>query len=703
MRLALVPRQYYRPAAARAWLGVLVVFLTVFKAGDAIGASQMASVYTASPSQTFEAEPREYYRSIEELGFERGFQFDGPSVKHVKTFSFEIPRDTPIEGSRFRLIYRASALLNEIANLSIEANGEPLYSRFLARHNSLQDISVEVPPHLLDEGRLDVSVLASLPLSTDRCVDERMQGSFLHMLPQSGLELEYQSAGSMRDAWLLLPEEVVVSLPPGKLSPQDFNLAWALVDLLYRKGHEVRFKRMPELGDIVIADRQSIVSAVARRLPSSTINRELQARALLPDGNENLFRVTAPGSDFIAVSGLEGANALYLLSKKWNSLAVDNRFSIRGLDYPASQGMATADASETGAFSIPLSGLGFDTRPRYIGDQIEWNVGITPADIPMGTRPERMNMKLIVPVRDSENSYELYVYLNDVLLQVERLQPTGAYQDVTVTLPQHYQRPANYLRVLMKRDGMQGDCLGPVSEFPVQIAPESHLIVVQDKTELEKFSDLPRYFVDGFDVYLANDMLESLEALKLLANLTSSYPLAVDFSRVSFHASEEKIAPRGPFVAFGELSLDGISAPVSFDNGTVEVIDRYGKRLLDVDGLQQLVVSQLVSHQDSGGLWVRFADLAGAPVFGELRFSSDDVAFADHTGLVMTIDSNVPTLARVYYPEIESWFDAIAGYRFWILSLAWLLLTLVVIYLYHKSRQHDASEVSPTDGQDNAR
>jgi len=67
-------------------------------------------------------------------------------------------------------------------------------------------------------------------------------------------------------------------------------------------------------------------------------------------------------------------------------------------------------------------------------------------------------------------------------------------------------------------------------------------------------------------------------------------------------------------------------------------------------------------------------------------FSEDDVAFIDASGVIKTMDSSEPSLAQVYYPDVEDWFDVLGKYRFWLMVLLWFLLTMVVVYLYRMSR-----------------
>ncbi|PJA31883.1 MAG: hypothetical protein CO187_06975, partial [Zetaproteobacteria bacterium CG_4_9_14_3_um_filter_53_7] len=58
----------------------------------------------------------------------------------------------------------------------------------------------------------------------------------------------------------------------------------------------------------------------------------------------------------------------------------------------------------------------------------------------------------------------------------------------------------------------------------------------------------------------------------------------------------------------------------------------------------------------------------------------------DSMGVIKTLNSREPSLAQVYYPDVEDWFDVLGKYRFWLMVLLWFLLTMVVVYLYRMSR-----------------
>jgi len=98
-------------------------------------------------------------------------------------------------------------------------------------------------------------------------------------------------------------------------------------------------------------------------------------------------------------------------------------------------------------------------------------------------------------------------------------------------------------------------------------------------------------------------------------------------------------------------------------------------------------VAEIAKSFDSYGLWINPSDsVEGPPMIERIELAEDDVAFIDANGVIKTMDSSEPSLAQVYYPDVENWFDVLGKYRFWLLVLMWFLLSMVVVYLYRMSR-----------------
>ncbi|WP_235551128.1 cellulose biosynthesis cyclic di-GMP-binding regulatory protein BcsB [Mariprofundus ferrooxydans] len=317
---------------------------------------------------------------------------------------------------------------------------------------------------------------------------------------------------------------------------------------------------------------------------------------------------------------------------------------------------------------------------------------VSPFALPMGTQPDFLNLEVVAPVRWKDDpNYELYVFLNDVLVKSARLADNGVKQHFTVNLPSEYQKQFNDIRVVIQHDIEEGDCHGVMPSDYVQIMPDSALVVKKESTvSPAKFSDLSRYFLSGFDTYMESSYLDHPEqVLHLMARLASDFPLVIDHSRLHFVSSSEVVNPDGPFVAVGHFPMgESIEAPVRFDKGHVKIQTPKGQTYFDLSNLTKVTVAEIVKAPSAFGMWITPADNAELPVTNRLDLAEDNVAFIDSQGVIKTMNSAEPSLAQVYYPDVEDWFDVLGKYKFWLMVALWFLLTMVVVYLYRMSRSN---------------
>ncbi len=138
----------------------------------------------------------------------------------------------------------------------------------------------------------------------------------------------------------------------------------------------------------------------------------------------------------------------------------------------------------------------------------------------------------------------------------------------------------------------------------------------------------------------------------------------------------------------GDADLTVGDAGVRFDRGRIQVLNRKQETLLDVDRLPYLTISQLVRAGPSHGLWILAKTGAPAPLDRPIVLENNAVAFSDAKGVLLTLNPDYWEVSHIDYPEYQQWFDHLGRYRFWLLALGWLLLTLLLVHLYGKARQH---------------
>ncbi|MDX8376521.1 MAG: cellulose biosynthesis cyclic di-GMP-binding regulatory protein BcsB [Mariprofundales bacterium] len=637
-------------------------------------------------------------KTLEDLGLMNGILYQGSAPSHSFDLFFPTPQDSTVSSGSFRLLYRSSHMLHSRSNVRVLVNDMPVGQYKIKADGALHSLQVPFSASLFRGPWVKVTVLAALLVDEDRCLDERSNVGFFHVLPESSLTLAYApSERSVRDTWRLLPHTVKISLPKDTLTPDIFTAVWGMMDLIIKTGRKVELTRLPEMGDIVVASSVDLNNwLTARDQYASWLNDNIAS-------NINLLRLRKQEHPVIAVTEPFDAKPLYLLSDRWNRLAAGAHYNLFPVTYPLAHYSALPGitSDDVGLYEIPLARLGLDTRTRYIAESTEWKFVIEPHALPAGSRLERLNLNFVAPVSWTDDpDYEAYIYLNDILLQSARLSNDGKKQHLSVYLPQNYQLQFNTISVTVQHDIVKkgGFCQGLVSSDPIQITPDSGLVIKQESIEPEKFADLYYYLAKGFDVFLNEDFLaHPKRALNLLSSLSADYPLAVDYTRVSFEPHGAEITPQQPFIAIGNFHIKGMDHPVLFDKGRIQIIDESKRILFDVDHLEKISVAQIMESSNQYGLWIKPSEVTGLPdidthrldvdeILEVLHLDQDNVAFLDKDGVLMTVNSHTPSLAQVYYPDSENWLDVLQKYRFWILVFAWFFLTMLVIYLYRKVR-----------------
>ncbi|WP_171966438.1 cellulose biosynthesis cyclic di-GMP-binding regulatory protein BcsB [Mariprofundus micogutta] len=642
--------------------------------------------------------------TLEDLGYRKGHTFRGSQAGHVQDFYFKTPMDSSVRGGVFRLSYRASPMLHGLSNIRVFVNDVPLTQIVAKSDNLRHEDAIVLPASMFRGGMVKVSVESGTLVDKNLCLDIRSGGGFLHILPDTAMDITYSSIDrSIRDTWRMLPHTVSVSLPAGKLDAAQFAAAMSVMELLTNAGRKIDIKRLPEVGNIVIASKSDIVAEFNRRgarLKKGFV--KLKNGDVFRTPTDNLNLVKSGGMVSLAVSEPYDVQPLYLIDGQWEQLAAGRHYDINKPDYFYSLRALPKD-SNSEYFTMPLHQL--NTEPHYVARETVWSTTLSPHDLPSGTRLDMLSLNIVAPVRwDADPTYELYAFLNNVLVFSKRLENDGAKHNYSIPLPVEYQQQYNNLRFVVQHDIVSGDCFGIMPTDFVQITPDTSIIVKATDTEPTKFSGLSQYFSSGFDTVIAEKFLSDPEnALHLISRMAADLPIMMDYSRVSFVKESEAIDPSGPFVAFGNFNLDNIDAPVRMDKGPVEIRDKDGQSFFSLNVLPKITVAEIVNGSSAQGLLVIPSTQAQHDFSEKLRLIEGDVAFIDAHGVTLHINSKQPTLAEVYYPDTKDWFAVLGEYRFWLLGLLWFLLSLAVVYLFriargrHEGDDHDVEMPTTED------
>ena len=622
--------------------------------------------------------------TLKDIGLSKGILFEGARGAHSRTFYFPAPLDSLITHGSFRLMFRATPNLLDLANIRVAINDIPYKQINLPQDGAMHAMDVRLPSSVFKGSLVKVTISTILPVSDNRCFDGRLTNIFLHVFPESSLSISYQPVErSIRDAWRLLPQHVTISLSAGQLSKAQFASTLALMAMLVDDGKKVNITRLPDIGDIIIAPKATVQALMHQNGVDANANPSLKHVS-------NLVLLRVAGKTAIALLDPYDVQPMYLLEDTWQMLGAGDHYRVFRPDNMHSRIKLMGTEGESGYFSLPLSEFGMDVSTKAITSEVAWQTVINPFALPMGTQPDLLNLNIVAPVRwDEDPTYELYVFLNDVLVKSARLNNDGLKQRFTINLPSEYQKQFNDIRIVVQHDIVEGNCKGVMPHDYIQVTPDSALVVKESTIDTpKKFADLSKYFLPGFDTYVESSYLDRPEQiLQLMARLAADFPLIIDHSRLHFVPAGNALQPEGPFVAVGRFALgDDVDAPVRFDRGRVKITSPNGESYFDVDQLSKITIAQIARASSAYGLWVTPSSANDLSNLERLDLSEDNVAFIDSQGVAKTLDSSEPTLAQVYYPDVEDWFAVLGKYKFWLMVVLWFLLTLIVVYLYRMSR-----------------
>ncbi len=632
--------------------------------------------------------------TLKEMGLKKGFTFKHAQSAYLHDFYFQTPLDSRIRGGVFRLNYRASKMLLPISNVSIYVNDVPLAQTRLVADNMRHEIAIVLPAETFTGDTLKVTIEAGIVIDDSMCLDLRAGGGFLAILPNTALDIAYGTMPrSIRDAWRMLPKHVVISVPAEPLDEQQFSATMSIMELLRAAHKEIEITHLPALGDLVVASKDEIVDALNQRGKlMHTHFTPLKNGDIFRTPTDNISLIRSAGMAAIAITDPYDVQPLYLLDGRWELLAAGRHYDLNQPDQLYTR-HSLPDNGTSDHYQLPLYQL--NTEPHYIRKQTEWDVILAPHDLPAGTRLETVELNIIAPVRwQDDPTYELYAFLNDVLVFTTRLPNDGRKHHYAIPLPADYQQQYNGLRFVVQHDIKMGLCQGTLPTDFVQITPDTSVVVKRIDKKPTKFALLSQYLSSGFDTFISDQYLSHPDvALQMIAQMLANLSVTMDYSRIHFLPAGSQLSPNQPFVAFGAFNLDNIDAPIRLNQGPIEIRDQDGQSFFSINHLPKVTIAEIASASSVFGLLEILPESAQQRDFRKpLRLVEGDVAFLDGNGVLLSIDSRQPTLAEVYYPDTQDWFAELGQYRFWLLGLLWFLLSLAIVYIFRISRKRNEEE-----------
>lgn len=618
--------------------------------------------------------------SLADLGFTKGWTFEGLESGHIRTFHFPMPRLSKIQGAMFRIGYVATDGLSSLSSLRVEVDGRPVRSRTLSE-GGMHWMEVPVPADLLGNDRrnhVEVTLRAALMMSDDRCMDERASANFLHITPSSGLMLAADgNENSPAGLWESLPRSVTLSLP-AEADQAHFASALALTRQLESSGRQVNVDRLPSLGDIVVAPILTLDTVIAD-LPGGP---EALGKA---GSTANTRALILPQKRILAFSPNADEWPAGLAEADWMPLARGTALSVA----EAADFTPRALPSSTTEASFALLGANLDVQD--VVRNAEWSIPLGPERAPAGRIPTQIRLGVTSPPPPDDTPMMLYAFADDILQGAYRLQ--GGTEYITVQMSAGTLRHApDQLRIAIRRTPNNGDCRAVPTGYPVQISPASSVVFDRMIDTPRNFGDLPHHFATGVDLVVSPAVAAQAET-----NLTFISRL-LEMNRYPYQGGHVIIADTPPasdrpFILISERPDALGEQTVRFDRGLIEVRDSEGNTLLNLGTSHELTIAQLAEHHSRLGLWIKPPSSAQLPDTPKrtLALTFDKVAFIDERGIALSLPAEQSDFASLAYPEHRSWLDLFGTYRYWFMALGWLLIAAILAHLYVKARSHKGS------------
>ncbi|MBC6718319.1 hypothetical protein H9Q09_19225 [Aurantimonas sp. DM33-3] len=599
-----------------------------------------------------------------ELGFDEGLQFSGLNGERELFFPVvaEAAQDMVL-----RLSLRSQSAFASRRSMQVLVGDQIVFARGLGNEDESFTVEKAIDPASVENGFVKVTLRYSGAITEDRCVDQRVAGDFLSVLPGSALEVALDPAAldTIDRVLAMMPDDVVIRMPERDLREAEMAALIRINAALVARNARVTFDRA--------ADPAATDGSGDALWSTGTIALSFEppadaGPALAGAGGLSVLSLgNAPG---LLVSGDRPQAAAELLSSRWQALALGSSLSVAA----ANDGEDTASATSFADLGIPLTSAS-------LVDQVVFDAAFLGSQLPAGTRPSRLDLDLAVATDTRGSNVTIAAFLNNYLL-ASTTSPGGNPVTLSASIPAGLAGRENALRVLAQRQPDTGDCANPPQGFPVQLLPTSSIETTALGRPAAEFFEATSAFGSGVTVFMpeaAAGSLKGAAAASLVAGLISAEtPFDLRYGPVGE-------APQAPFILVADMLPEGIDSPVRFDEGRVRLTDAGGDPLLDIGGLDDYTIVQIVRAGDVTGLWIRpNADAASgdavAPIV-PVALDRGDVALVDEAGLAFAFSTTRDQLVQVTYPDRLSLTDLARQYWPWIIGALWIIGTLIFVTL----------------------
>ncbi|MEM5330612.1 cellulose synthase [Paraburkholderia sp. JHI2823] len=635
--------------------------------------------------------------SLAELGVRDPVVLRAPDSAHE--LYLPVPAGLPISNATLQL--DASYLRGNGGRTTflLSLDGSPVQARNVTDAQGDGSLSIGVDGAPRPSGFVRVGLHWSSVLNENVCTDQTAIGNVWKVAPTTRLTYQFDTSAvnDVRTAWSALPAKPVVLVSGGKLDAAPYDVAWRLEALLMRGGAPPVTTRMPAVGDTVDLGTVQIPAALqavpafaalaaggshkianpaelgalialapagafapnvvvaddALRAQTGAALDALrgEVQTLSPDAASafDTWRTHAGGAlaaplepgelrlahlgglPVVVVGDDTGVSAL---ARTWSGIYASRRLVVHEL--AASPNLSAGGSSD----QIALSLIGGAPGTLDVLTSAAWEANFDLAAVSGDGRiPRRVVLDLAAAPAADRNGQTASIFFNGVLIGSHLLDTDGRAQRVSADIPVYALGTTNALRVVFQRQPA-GGCRPREQGYPAAVLPGSHLVLGKGPLG-ENFTGMVARFSRTADVLVPDAYLaDSLSTLPRVARLANAAGVAPTRATLRVVPHGQAAQPKEAFLA-ADVALDSEAGHASFANGRLTLKGGGGSMLVDVSGLANLGLIQVVRAGSVPG--VAFRSVGDPPVLPPgMQLQQGDVAIVDASGVLKSFDTQYP-------------------------------------------------------------
>jgi hypothetical protein len=630
---------------------------------------------------------------LADVGFPNGFRLSNLGGR--REVYIPVPQGIELSLADLVLSYDDVSAHDARRSLEIMVNDRSVSALALDGKSAARTARIPFANAVVREGFLKITFLYSGAATQDRCIDVRYVGDSITVRPESIVEFEIGITGiaNITPTAALMPKDVAILLSNVTPTPADIAAALSLSRSLSATGRHVTFyhgvNTMPALVDPENRRRwvRGLVVVGAYNRIADRLDRAVPTTAGMKgsiDTNQGISAARIGGTPVLLLTDPSSPRAGRLLENP----------SLAALRDTASASVGPTSTSNGSTIRVSFDELGLVPAQAEVFGRADLAVAIATRSLPIGTRPSRLNLDVMVAPDGAGEKAVVSAFVNERFL-ASSVAAIGEPTRLDFALPDGLVGSVANIRTVVQRRSAQADCRFEPQGYPAEILGSSSIILSAADPTAKDFSDLATLWAKRVEILLpyeiSADPLKTITAVANVLNALSkeTAPIEVRYLEVGAAA-----APGAPFIAVSNIAPVGTDQRVHFDRGRVTITDRAGNSLLDIGGLTSGAVAQIVTSNTYSGLWIRSLSLDGSlPAAPAVNLNRGDVALLDKTGVALALSTERDTLLQVSYVDQRSFLTNLDQFRPWILGGIWVMVTLTVLVVLQRiyRRRHAAA------------